>query len=457
MSLYTAERVAADIHDRPAYLGPMILGADGRAAHVDGTAGLNVIRLLASCDASAEITQADHRRLEILSAYGYGVPVMIPDKPFVFYDGVAIIPIHGTLINRFPYSWGWVTGYDFIRNQVAAASADDDVKLIVYDINSCGGTCAGCQETADVMFASRDIKPSVAVVDSSAYSAAYFLASQASKVLITPSGNLGGIGCIALRLDISGMLAQSGVKVSMIYAGAFKTDGYPYESMSEGEKERAQKSVDYSYGMFVAAVARGRGLPEETIRATEAGCYNSADAVTAKLADAVAAPGFAVNDARCLMDSDDEDIDDSEDDTQLSNHHEDAMPKETPVVPTQETSAVSQDALLAAATEARTAERTRIQGITSCDEAKGKPKLAAHLATATDMTVDQAKAALSAAAPEVVEAVRNPLDGAMERNGGAGVQAGSEAKPGDGTDDKVARILANQTLVTGRTHVAKAA
>ncbi len=449
MNHYTAERVAGDIHDRPAYLGPMVFGQDGRVAHVDGTAGLNAIRLLANSDTQAEITSAAQRRAEILSAYGYGVPAAMPEKPFVFCEGVAIIPIHGMLINRFPYSWGWVTGYNFIRDQVAAARVDEDVKLILFDVNSYGGTCAGCQETADVIFASRESKPSVAVVDSSAYSAGYFLASQASKVLITPSGGLGGIGTIKLRLDLSGMLAQSGVKISMIYAGGFKTDGYPYEPMSDGEKARAQTDVDAAYDLFVSAVVRGRGVSEEAVRATEAACYDAPGAVKEKLADAVAAPGAAVQDTLCLMDSGNEDNDDGETDAQRS---EDQGHMTTPA--TQETTATAQAALLAAArtegaTAATTAERTRIQAILTCDEAKDKPKLANHFATGTDFTVDQAKAALSAAAPEKVEG-GNPLEQAMDRNGSPGVGAGSGTESGGVTgDDKVARILAAQAAATG--------
>jgi ClpP class serine protease len=97
-----------------------------------------------------------------------------PDrKCFIYNDGMAIIPIHGALLNRFGRSWGFVTGYQAIRSQMNAALEDDDVKLIVFDVDSPGGETAGCMELADEIRASREIKPSLSVVDSLAASAGF--------------------------------------------------------------------------------------------------------------------------------------------------------------------------------------------------------------------------------------------------------------------------------------------
>lgn len=42
-------------------------------------------------------------------------------KPFVYQDGIAVIPIHGTLLNRCNWSWGFVTGYQYIRRMMNTA------------------------------------------------------------------------------------------------------------------------------------------------------------------------------------------------------------------------------------------------------------------------------------------------------------------------------------------------
>lgn len=67
-------------------------------------------------DATAEgaaLEVASRENLE--AAYGFGPCDDEERKPFVYQDGVAVIPIHGTLLNRCNWSWGFVTGYQYIR------------------------------------------------------------------------------------------------------------------------------------------------------------------------------------------------------------------------------------------------------------------------------------------------------------------------------------------------------
>jgi ClpP class serine protease len=99
-------------------------------------------------------------RESIEFCYSISSPQSAERKPFIYSDGLAIIPIHGALINRFGGCWGFVTGYQAIRRQMNAALEDEDVKLIVFDVDSPGGETAGCLELADEIRASREIKPS---------------------------------------------------------------------------------------------------------------------------------------------------------------------------------------------------------------------------------------------------------------------------------------------------------
>ena len=62
-------------------------------------------------------------------------------------------------------------------------------------------------------------------------------------------------------------------------------------------------------------------------------------------------------------------------------------------------------------------ERARIEGITTCEEAKGREGLANHLAFKTTMSVDDAKVAL-AAAPKTNANASSALDAAMAGTGG---------------------------------------
>lgn len=48
-------------------------------------------------------------RTEVMSSWGWEDGPDGPAKPFIYQDGVAVIPVHGILINRFNYCWGFVT------------------------------------------------------------------------------------------------------------------------------------------------------------------------------------------------------------------------------------------------------------------------------------------------------------------------------------------------------------
>jgi len=405
------------------------------APHYTGLAA--ALQELADADYSLEEAAWEIRRHEIAQAYGFHGDKA--DKPFIFNEGVAIIPVHGVLINRFPYSWGTVTGYNFIRAQHKAALADDDVKLIIHDHNSFGGMVAGCFETVDLIYSNRSVKPTLAVVDANSYSASYALSSAANKLVVVPSAGVGSIGVMAMHINFGKMLKDFGIEVSLIYAGKHKVDGNPFESLSPDVRKNIQSSIDKSYAVFVNSVARNRNLSADAVKATEAQTYDADDALSLGLIDAVQTPSEAV--AAYL-----DELSGSDDQQEFE------MSKATtqPGADTQE-QPVDQAAIAASA---RKAERERMSAIMNCEEAKDKPKLASHLAMNTEMSVDEAKAVLAAAAPEKQEAATpvqsDPLAAAMAATGSPNVGAGDGGtKDEDPNKSAASRILSAQRDATG--------
>lgn len=409
------------------------------------------LRELASANAANENAAFTERLDHLCTAYGFASRAM--DKPFAFSDGVAVIPVHGTLLNRFNWSWSYVTGYNFIRWQLNAALDDDDVTTIVLDINSPGGEAAGCFELSKDIADARKTKPILAVVDSLAASAAYAIASAATKIFVTPSGKVGSIGVIAMHVDQSKMLEEWGLKVSLIFAGKHKADGNPYEPLPDEVRAEVQSSVDKAYGQFVELVSRNRKLDAQMIRDTEARVYRADDALAIKLVDAVKAPSEAV--AAFLGEIGDDDP--------TANEDED-MTTATPGASTQAAApaVIDQAALTAtvaaAVSDALAADRARTNGILACDEAKGRENLAQTLAS-QGMGVDQAKVIL-AAAPKVeaktdTKGDKDLLSDAMgqvdQPNVGAdGKPTGANGGEGASHTELASQILADQRAATGR-------
>lgn len=184
------------------------------------------------------------------------------------YGSVAVIPILGVISAR-PTILSQIFGLSSLTRIAGAfrqALADPSVKAIVFDIDSPGGGVDGVLELADEILRARAQKPSVAVANSMAASAAYWLASAAGELVVTPSGAIGSIGVFCEHEDISGMLDQDGIKVSLIGAGKYKTDGNPYEALSESARSDIQSRVNGFYDMFVKSVAAGRKTSTHAVK-----------------------------------------------------------------------------------------------------------------------------------------------------------------------------------------------
>lgn len=211
-------------------------------------------------------------------------------KPYRMADGVAVIGIKGTLVNRGAWlgSYSGLQSYEGTKFQVRTALNDDDVKAVLLDVDSPGGQAAGAFETAALVRELRAKKRVTAVVDDMAASAAYAIASAASKVVITPTGTAGSIGVVMAHFDRSGQLDQAGIKPTLIHAGAKKVDGHPYAPLPDSVRVDLQAEVNAIYDMFVTTVATNRpNLTPDSIRSTEAAMYTGRKAIDAGLADEI--------------------------------------------------------------------------------------------------------------------------------------------------------------------------
>ncbi|WP_168793592.1 S49 family peptidase [Paraburkholderia aromaticivorans] len=216
-------------------------------------------------------------------------------KPYDVAQGVARIPIEGTLVHKLgtlePYSG--MTGYDGIRALLSMALGDPDVRAIMLDIDSPGGEVAGCFDLVDAIYDARGRKPIWAVLTESAYSAAYAIASAADRIIVPRTGGTGSVGVICMHVDMSQALSKAGIDVTLIHYGAKKADGNEFNPLSKDALSRFQSDVNKMGEIFVKTVARNRDLKTAIVRDTEAGTFLGAAGVDIGFADAVMAPDEA--------------------------------------------------------------------------------------------------------------------------------------------------------------------
>jgi capsid assembly protease len=237
---------------------------------------------------------------------------------------VATIPLKGVLtpqVSLFAMLFGGGSSLNRFRSDLKSAAANPDVSHIVMDIDSPGGLVDQIPETAAEIRQAKTQKPVTAVANTLAASAAYWLGSQASEFVVTPSGEAGSIGVYSIHKDLSGMHEKMGVVPTIIKAGKRKIEGNPFESLTDEAQQGIQEAVNDYYSLFTRDVARGRGVSTADVRegygegrtltarrAVQAGLVDRVDTLEGTIARA--AKGEVPASKAALDDVEDEELED---------------------------------------------------------------------------------------------------------------------------------------------------
>jgi signal peptide peptidase SppA len=181
---------------------------------------------------------------------------------------IAVLRLYGVLVPRasdFSEQFG-LAGVQRFTQDFRAALADDSIGGILIDIDSPGGSVYGVMELADEIYRARGRKPVFAVANSLAASGAYWIASSASEFFVTTGGEIGSIGVTDLHTDVSGALNKAGIRMTLVSAGKYKTEGNSFGPLTGEARAAMQARIDAYYGAFTRAVARNRGVDVATVR-----------------------------------------------------------------------------------------------------------------------------------------------------------------------------------------------
>lgn len=181
---------------------------------------------------------------------------------------IAVLPLFGVVSQRMNMMSDMSGGTSTERFAQAfrQVMADPSVSAVVLQVDSPGGSVFGIDELAGEIFRARGGKPIVAQVDSMAASAAFWIASAADEIAMTPGGQVGSIGVYTVHQDISAAAEAEGVKTTFISAGKYKTEGNPFEPLTDEARAAMQGQVDDYYNAFTKAVAKGRGVSVDSVR-----------------------------------------------------------------------------------------------------------------------------------------------------------------------------------------------
>lgn len=176
----------------------------------------------------------------------------------VVRDGVAIIPVFGPIFRRanMMTEMSGAASLELVARDLGVAAQADNVKAILLEIDSPGGQVAGISELAGLIARLKEQKPVCAFIGGTGASAAYWLAAACSGIAASSTAIVGSIGCLG------GYRKTDDGTVTVVSSQSPRKN--PDPDTEEGRAD-LQATIDALASVFVADVARYRGVTEQTV------------------------------------------------------------------------------------------------------------------------------------------------------------------------------------------------
>jgi protease-4 len=171
-------------------------------------------------------------------------------------DKIALVRIEGPILDS-------QNAVEEIRDY----GKDSSIKAVLLRIDSPGGAVAPSQEIYSEVKKVAASKPLVVSMGSVAASGGYYIACPATRIVANPGTLTGSIGVIMEIPNIEGLLNKIGVKTEVIKSGKNKDIGSAFRAMKPEERKLLQGVMDNVHEQFIRAVAEGRKMKIEDVRA----------------------------------------------------------------------------------------------------------------------------------------------------------------------------------------------
>ena len=195
---------------------------------------------------------------------------------------VALVEGHGGIVigRTRRGAQGPVMGSDTVSAQLRAAIRDDNVKAILFRVDSPGGSYIASDTIwREVVRAREAGKPVVVSMGTVAGSGGYFVACPADVIVALPGTLTGSIGVFGGKAVTLGLTEKVGLSYDSVQRGAHARMYSTHSSFSDSEMERLNAFLDAVYADFTAKVAQGRGMTRDAVHEVARGrVWTGADA-----------------------------------------------------------------------------------------------------------------------------------------------------------------------------------
>lgn len=196
-----------------------------------------------------------------------------------FGDKIAVVDLDGVILSP-----------KTVVSQLKKFADDDSVKAIMIHVNSPGGGVAASEEIYVEVKRIRDEKKKriVASIETVGASGAYYVSSATNKIYADKGSIVGSIGVISESMNYGELLKWAKLKDVTMKAGEFKDTGNPTRDMTPAEQQYLQAVIDDMHGQFIGAVAEGRKMKFEDVKAIANGkVWTGQQALDMKMVDQI--------------------------------------------------------------------------------------------------------------------------------------------------------------------------
>jgi len=155
---------------------------------------------------------------------------------------------------------GIIMDASLVVDQLEEAREDDNIKGVLFVINSPGGAVPPSIEIMEAIKRLKAEKPVIAYAAGTIASGSYYASIYANEIYANPGSMVGSIGVIMQGANFEELAQKIGISTQTIKAGKFKEVGTGAREWTAYEKEELEKVINDTYKLFVTDVATARRL-----------------------------------------------------------------------------------------------------------------------------------------------------------------------------------------------------
>lgn len=157
-------------------------------------------------------------------------------------------------------------GSDPLIKSIRRAVEDDDVKAIIFRVDSPGGAGLGCDYVRREIALAREKKPVIVSMSDVAASGGYWVSMDATAIVAQPTTATGSIGIYTVIPSLGGLYEKLGLNNETFKIGAHADQLVAARVMTDEEAKQWDTDLFASYNRFVSLAAAGRHMDVEKMQ-----------------------------------------------------------------------------------------------------------------------------------------------------------------------------------------------